>query len=389
MGGTAKEYTYNNANRMSIAKANGVIQATYKYNGMGEQVLRATSTTTRFVYDEGGNLLGQYDNAGNAIQQYVWMEGVPVGVLTGSGASQVMRYVQTDQLGTPRAVVDPTQQRAVWRWDESLEGFGDTAPNTDPDGNGQTFVFDLRFPGQRYDMASGLYYNYFRDYDPSIGRYTQSDPIGLLGGVNNFAYAAGNPLIFTDRRGLWFGVDDAVFGVGGALVGVGGRFVGDLLTGQFSSWEDYVGAATGGAIGGVVLLYTANPFLAGAAGGLAGNLTAQGLKLLTGKQCEFDVGSAVVDTGVGALTGFIPGRPRIAGINKTVGKNRNTDLKLFRETITKATNGTINGIRNITALRMARGAFYEYAVGFGAATSSIGSTYYGWISEYFRPSGGG
>lgn len=200
--GTTKEYTYNNANRMSVAKAGGVIQATYAYNGLGEQVQRQTGVTTRFVYDEGGSLLGQYDNAGNAIQQYVWMEGVPVGVLTGSGASQVLRYVQTDQLGTPRAVVDPTQQRAVWRWDESLEGFGDTAPNTDPDGNGQTFVFDLRFPGQRYDMASGLYYNYFRDYDPSTGRYVQSDPIGLNGGISTYGYVGGNPMRRTDPLGL-------------------------------------------------------------------------------------------------------------------------------------------------------------------------------------------
>lgn len=212
IGGTAKEYTYNNANRMSVAKAGGVIQATYVYNGLGEQVQRQTSTTTRFVYDEGGNLLGQYDNAGNAIQQYVWMEGVPVGVLTDSGTSQVMRYVQTDQLGTPRAVVDPTQQRAVWRWDESLEGFGNTAPDTDPDGNGQTFVFDLRFPGQRYDMASGLYYNYFRDYEPASGRYTQSDPIGLLGGINTYAYVGGNPLSRFDQRGLAWGDGEFTLG---------------------------------------------------------------------------------------------------------------------------------------------------------------------------------
>lgn len=212
IGGTTKEYTYNNANRMSVAKAGGVIQATYVYNGLGEQVQRQTGVTTRFVYDEGGNLLGQYDNAGNAIQQYVWMEGVPVGVLTGSGTSQVMRYVQTDQLGTPRAVVDPTQQKAVWRWDESLEGFGGTAPNTDPDGNGQTFVFDLRFPGQRYDMASGLYYNYFRDYDPASGRYTQSDPIGLLGGINTYAYVGGNPLSRFDRRGLAWGDGEFTLG---------------------------------------------------------------------------------------------------------------------------------------------------------------------------------
>lgn len=201
--GTGKEYVYNQANRMSVAKAGGVVQATYTYNGFGEQVQRQTSATTRFVYDEAGNLLGQYDANGHPIQQYVWMEGVPVGVLTGTGAGQVLRYVQTDQLGTPRAVIDPTQQRAVWRWDESLEGFGTDAPNTDPDGNGQSFVFDLRFPGQRYDMASGLYYNYMRDYDPVTGQYTQSDPAGLIGGLNTYAYISNNPLSGIDPLGLW------------------------------------------------------------------------------------------------------------------------------------------------------------------------------------------
>jgi RHS repeat-associated protein len=197
IGGTAREYGYNDANRMSLAKAGGVLQATYLYNGFGEQVQRQTSVTTRFVYDEAGNLLGQYDNTGAPIQEYIWMEGVPVGVLNGT----TLRYVEADQLGTPRAVVDPTQQKAVWRWDESGEGFGNGAPNTDPDGDGTQFVFDLRFPGQRYDAASGLYYNRMRDYDPSVGRYTQSDPIGLAGGLSTYAYALGNPTGLTDPSG--------------------------------------------------------------------------------------------------------------------------------------------------------------------------------------------
>lgn len=197
VGGTTKEYSYNNANRMSAAKAGGVVQGTYVYNGFGEQVQRETSVTTRFVYDEAGQLIGQYDASGQPIQQYVWLNGQPVGVL-----GNTLRYVETDALGTPRAVIDPTQQKAVWRWDEMKEGFGDHAPNTDPDNNGTHFVFDLRFAGQRYDQASGLHYNYFRDYDPSVGRYTQSDPIGLDGGVSTYGYVGGNPLRWTDFLGL-------------------------------------------------------------------------------------------------------------------------------------------------------------------------------------------
>jgi RHS repeat-associated protein len=71
----------------------------------------------------------------------------------------------------------------------------------DPSGLG-TFDLPLRFPGQRYDAETALHYNYFRDYDPSIGRYGESDPIGLLGGLNTYVYVEANPLRKSDPRGL-------------------------------------------------------------------------------------------------------------------------------------------------------------------------------------------
>jgi RHS repeat-associated protein len=64
------------------------------------------------------------------------------------------------------------------------------------------YVYNLRYPGQYYDSETGLNYNYYRDYDPATGRYVESDPIGLSGGINTYAYGASTPVIYIDPLGL-------------------------------------------------------------------------------------------------------------------------------------------------------------------------------------------
>ena len=127
-----------------------------------------------------GHLIGEYDASGAAVKEHVWFDGAPVGVISGTSTY----YVHTDHLGTPRVVSDGST--VIWRWDS--EGFGDTQAQEDPDGDTTTFTYNLRFPGQYFDQETGLHYNYFRTYDPSTGRYLESDPIGLDGGLNTYAY---------------------------------------------------------------------------------------------------------------------------------------------------------------------------------------------------------
>ena len=87
----------------------------------------------------------------------------------------------------------------VWRWDNT-DPFGVIQPNPNPAGLG-VFSYNLRFPGQLYDAETGLNYNYHRTYEPGTGGYTQSDPIGLQGGLNTYAYVGGNPVNAVDPTG--------------------------------------------------------------------------------------------------------------------------------------------------------------------------------------------
>ncbi len=103
-------------------------------------------------------------------------------------------YVHADHLGTPNLVIDDAQNIV---WQALHQPFGEAELST------ESIEYNLRFPGQYYDAETGLHYNYFRDYDPGLGRYIQSDPIGLNGGLNTYAYAFDNPVRFTDASGLF------------------------------------------------------------------------------------------------------------------------------------------------------------------------------------------
>jgi RHS repeat-associated protein len=160
-----------------------------------------------YVYDEAGHVIGEYDWKGQPIEETVYLGDLPVAVLTptvtGTAPNTVttvkVQYVYADHLNAPRVIVRASDNKMVWRWDDS-DPFGVQRPDNNPSGLG-TFVYNLRFPGQVFDQETLLHYNYYRDYDPATGRYVESDPIGLKGGSNTYLYGNANPVNNTDPTG--------------------------------------------------------------------------------------------------------------------------------------------------------------------------------------------
>jgi RHS repeat-associated protein len=211
-GAQAKSYSYDAAGNMTSDgtttwtfggnnRPTSAGTTTFTINALGQRVRKVGGSTTRFVYDEAGRLWGEYSSSGALVQETVWLDDLPVATLRPNGSSVDIYYVHADLLGTPRAVTRPSDNAIVWRWDNT-EAFGNAAPNENPSGVGN-FTYNLRFPGQYFDAETGKHYNYYRDFDPSIGRYIESDPIGLRGGLNTYAYVDGNPLTLTDELGLY------------------------------------------------------------------------------------------------------------------------------------------------------------------------------------------
>jgi RHS repeat-associated protein len=188
-------FGYNGRNRMIVAQASSQTIGTYRYTAAGERISKTTvvpiSTTERFVYGRGKQLIAEY---GTTNSDYIWIDDLPIAVADNTGANASVSYVHADGLNTPRAVSNLAGS-TIWQWQFSANVFGETQPTG-------SYILNLRFPGQYYDAETGLNYNVSRDYDASVGRYLQSDPIGLQGGISTYGYVSANPLIHSDLLGL-------------------------------------------------------------------------------------------------------------------------------------------------------------------------------------------
>ena len=161
--------------------------------------LIATLTTAPYNFNWTNVGVGTYSLTAKAIDNNN-SETVSAAVSITVRSVSTLFFIHVDHLNTPRLIAD-ANQTTVWKW-EHAEPFGDTVPDEAPDSGTVVFEFPLRFPGQYFDKDTNLAYNVMRDYDSRVGRYTQSDPIGLAGGINPYAYAGANPLWAIDEFGL-------------------------------------------------------------------------------------------------------------------------------------------------------------------------------------------
>lgn len=200
VGGTVGQYAYDPfARRVRKTVADGVNPA----------------VDTWFVWS-GNKLVEEHDGSGDLVRRSVFGVGfAPVVISDVSGTTESIYEVHTDHLDTPRALTDESGTH-VWRADYRV--YGEALVNEDVDGNAQSVVLNVRFPGQYWDAELGLHYNWHRYYDPNIGRYISADPVGQMGGLNEYRYAGNKPLLIVDPLGL------KSYLVSRPLQGPGGRY---------------------------------------------------------------------------------------------------------------------------------------------------------------------
>jgi RHS repeat-associated protein len=238
-------FGYDADGRLAEARLNGAVVATYGYDAAGRRIVRAVAgspgASREYLYFPDGRLQAEADGSGAIVREYVWLDDLPLAAVDVSGAGSTLYYIHAGHRGEPLAMTD------AWRakvWDAAYEPFGAATVFT------ATTPLDLRLPGQQLQAETGLHQNWMRDYDPTLGRYLQPDPIGLDGGPHVYSYTGQDPLNLVDPQGTlpWA----AAAGLG-AAIGFGMELINQTTDGREGINWGRVGTATlFGAGGGVV-----------------------------------------------------------------------------------------------------------------------------------------
>ncbi|MCO7225902.1 RHS repeat-associated core domain-containing protein [Pleionea sp. CnH1-48] len=199
-------YEYNHHGRLrKLTTGSGTSE--FIYNSQGLRTVKVVNgVATLYSYDLNGKLLAEYDSQGQVIKEYVYLNNEPLGLIQ----SDQTYFYHNDHQGTPIALTN--QQKGVV-WQAQYDVFGSANISNNGIEN------NLRFAGQYFDSESGLHYNWHRYYDPKLGRYITSDPIGLAGGINTYVYALNNPVMNIDPTGE--AVPLILWGLGSAALDFG------------------------------------------------------------------------------------------------------------------------------------------------------------------------
>ena len=323
-------YTYDLKNNMtsSTRTLGGVTSTgTYSFNALGQRVIKNVGGQSKFfVYNNNNQLIGEYDSSGNAIAEYVYFGMRPVAVKNGSN----INIVHTDYLGTPRVVTNGGS--TVWQWkNDNPYGYNQALGNIE---------FNLRFAGQYYDSESGSHYNIYRTYNPEIGRYMQSDPIGLAGGFNTYNYAERNPLSAIDPDGH----NPIAIAVIGAIAGGISNGLNYYSQGKDVSTGILIGAAVGGSS---ALIETA--WIAGAVGGAGTQLLNRiaGVNLFdTGHPIKDCAAEIAITAGVGVAFGKIFDSIAVGQTMSSANVFIRSHLDTYRAAIANAYSTSYNNLLN-------------------------------------------
>jgi RHS repeat-associated protein len=205
--GSVTTNIYDATERRVAVEQDGQLIARYQYDPFGRRISKTLGAgqgaqTTWFIYSEEG-LLAEVDTLGKTVRTYGWQPGTDWGTeplwqadhaSAQNSSSRTYHYLHNDHLSTPQVASDAAGRSS---WQALSESFGNTLERSD-----NRTRMNLRFAGQYYDEEAETHFNYYRDYSPAVGRYLQSDPSSLDGGINGFNYANLNPSSYIDNNGL-------------------------------------------------------------------------------------------------------------------------------------------------------------------------------------------
>jgi RHS repeat-associated protein len=172
-------FEYDVEGRLSKARRTNSpgIGGTYTYDAQSRlasrtvrQTAAPTTSTTLYVHDINDHIIAETNTSGATLREYIWLDDIPLAVVDKvATGSPVIYYVHSDHLGRPARM---TAQNQGWVWDVIYSPFGETSYIWTNPG-----TIDIRFPGQWFQLESGLAYNWHRHYDATLGRYVQPDPL--------------------------------------------------------------------------------------------------------------------------------------------------------------------------------------------------------------------